>query len=408
MNDDFASDAAAVLDQLPLGVFWRDEQARFAGFNSYLRRLFPNLALDEAIGRTLNEINFDVTDFDYDAVHWSVMESGQQLGESPMEVHLDGEVVRVRRTVVPLRDKHGVVRGTATVLEDRSDHQRLEQQLVQAQKLESVGQLAAGIAHEINTPMQYIGDNTHFLKNTVTRLLTIAQAAQTATQPNATDEDKEHLTNLLAKSKLPMLTQRAPKAADDALTGVENVSRIVTAMKRFSHPGSTELGPVDLNESITTTMTVCRNEWKYAANITTNFGDIPTIQGHLGELNQVWLNMIVNAAHALTERHGTTKGNITITTTTPDPNHAQITITDNGAGIKKEHLDKVLDPFFTTKEVGKGTGQGLAIAHQVITKAHHGTLTVQSTKNEGTTFTITLPTQPPTGATPTEDTEIDQ
>ncbi len=248
--------------------------------------------------------------------------------------------------------------------------------------------------------MQYIGDNTHFLKNTVTRLLAIAHAADTATQPDATPTDQQHLTQLITKSKLPMLTERAPKAADDALTGVENVSRIVTAMKRFSHPGTTELAPVDLNESIATTLTVCRNEWKYAADITTNYGNIPTIQGHLGELNQVWLNMIVNAAHALTERHGDTKGDITITTTTPDPNHVTITITDNGAGIAKEHLDKVLDPFFTTKDVGKGTGQGLAIAHQVITKAHHGTLTVDSTKNEGTTFTITLPTQPPT---PTEN-----
>jgi signal transduction histidine kinase len=275
------------------------------------------------------------------------------------------------------------------------DLESTQAELLNAQKLESVGQLAAGIAHEINTPMQYIGDNTNFLKNTVTRLLAIADAADAASQPGATDADRQNLADLIKKSKVPMLAERAPKAADDALTGVENVSRIVAAMKRFSHPGSSELAPVDLNESITTTLTVCRNEWKYSADVTTNFGDIPTIQGHLGELNQVWLNMIVNAAHAIADRHQDAKGEITITTTAPDDDHVQIEITDNGAGIPQENIDKVLDPFFTTKEVGKGTGQGLAIAHQVITKAHKGTITIDSTQGQGTTFTITLPTEPP-------------
>ncbi len=246
-----------------------------------------------------------------------------------------GEVLSsFNRLVAAQASSHRFMEEAQQLAEDRlRDLESAQAELVQAQKLESVGQLAAGIAHEINTPMQYIGDNTHFLKNTVTRLLAIAHAADTATQPDATPTDQQHLTQLIAKSKLPMLTQRAPQAADDALTGVENVSRIVTAMKRFSHPGTTELAPVDLNESIATTLTVCRNEWKYAADITTNYGNIPTIQGHLGELNQVWLNMIVNAAHALTDRHGDTKGDITITTTTPDPNHVTITITDNGAGI---------------------------------------------------------------------------
>ena len=298
--------------------------------------------------------------------------------------------------VVAQASSHRTMTEAQRLAEHRlHDLEATQAELLNAQKLESVGQLAAGIAHEINTPMQYIGDNTTFLKNTVSRLLAIANAADAATGADATDGDRQHLAELVAKSKLPMLTERAPKAADDALTGVENVSRIVAAMKRFSHPGSPELAPVDLNESISTTMTVCRNEWKYSADITTDFGDIPTIQGHLGELNQVWLNMIVNAAHAIAERHEGTKGEITITTTAPDDDHVRIDITDNGAGIPQENIDRVLDPFFTTKEVGKGTGQGLAIAHQVITKAHNGTITIDSTRGEGTTFTISLPTRPP-------------
>lgn len=268
----------------------------------------------------------------------------------------------------------------------------MQVELVHAQKMESVGQLAAGIAHEINTPMQYIGDNTHFLDNTVDRLLKIADAADRATAPHATPQDVSDLRELLAKSRLPMLAERAPKAAADALSGVENVSRIVTAMKRFSHPGDTEMASVDVNESITTTLTVCRNEWKYVADVVTDFGELPTVHGHLGELNQVWLNLVVNAAHAIEEEERTTKGVITIATAhLADEGAIRVSVSDDGAGISPEHVDRVLDPFFTTKEVGKGTGQGLTIARRVITQDHNGTLGIESTKHVGTTFTVTLP-----------------
>ena len=195
-----------------------------------------------------------------------------------------------------------------------------------------------------------------------------------------------------------MLAERAPKAADDALAGVENVSRIVTAMKRFSHPGSDEMESVDLNEAIATTITVCRNEWKYSAEIVTELGeDLPLVEGRLGPLNQVWLNMIVNATHAIADRHGDDRGTITITTAAVEEGAAvQVRIADDGAGIAEDHLNRIFDHFFTTKEVGKGTGQGLAIAHQVVVAEHHGTIAVESTVGEGTTFVLTLPTTQPT------------
>jgi signal transduction histidine kinase len=211
---------------------------------------------------------------------------------------------------------------------------------------------------------------------------------------DATEADTEALVKLLQRSKLPMLAERAPKAADDALSGVENVSRIVAAMKRFSHPGSDEMESVDINEAIVTTMTVCRNEWKYSAEIETNLDDdLPLIQGRLGPLNQVWLNMIVNATHAVAEHHGENKGLITITTEAVDDGEAvRISIADNGIGIPEENLDRIFDHFFTTKDVGKGTGQGLSLVHRVIVGDHHGSINVDSTVNEGTTFKITLPT----------------
>lgn len=265
-------------------------------------------------------------------------------------------------------------------------------ELVQAQKLESVGQLAAGIAHEINTPMQYIGDNTSFLNATVTRLLGVADAAEKAAAEDATDDDLQQLREVLKKSKLSMLRERAPKAGEDALTGVENVSRIVKAMKNFSHPGSDSCEPLDLNEALNTTIAVARNEWKYRAELVTELSeDLPLIDGKLGPLNQVWLNMIVNATHAIADRHGDEKGLITISTNQVGDSHVEVRIADNGAGISPENVDKVFDHFFTTKEVGKGTGQGLAIAYQVIVGEHGGTVGLESTLGEGTTFVITLP-----------------
>jgi signal transduction histidine kinase len=293
-----------------------------------------------------------------------------------------------------IRDVTERRKAQAAMAKAMDDLQAAQSELIQAQKLESVGQLAAGVAHEINTPMQYIGDNTHFLKATVTRLLGVAEAAQRTVADDATEADTEALVKLLQRSKLPMLAERAPKAADDALSGVENVSRIVAAMKRFSHPGSDEMESVDINEAIVTTMTVCRNEWKYSAEIETNLDDdLPLIQGRLGPLNQVWLNMIVNATHAVAEHHGENKGLITITTEAVDDGEAvRISIADNGIGIPEENLDRIFDHFFTTKDVGKGTGQGLSLVHRVIVGDHHGSINVDSTVNEGTTFKITLPT----------------
>jgi signal transduction histidine kinase len=245
--------------------------------------------------------------------------------------------------------------------------------------------------------MQYIGDNTSFLRSALDRLLDVAEAARSAVAPGATEADRAALAQRIERSKLSLLCQRAPKAADDALAGVESVNRIVTAMKRFSHPGSALMEPVDVNESLRTTITVCRHEWKYAAELEPDLaGDLPAVEGRLGPLNQVWLNLIVNASHAVADRHGEARGLIAIATAAVDGGRSvEVTVADNGAGIAPEHLGRIFDHFFTTKEVGRGTGQGLAIAYQTIVGEHNGSLTVASTVGSGTTFTITLPvTQP--------------
>lgn len=285
--------------------------------------------------------------------------------------------------------------------------QTAQADLAQAQKLESVGQLAAGIAHEINTPMQYIGDNTHFLKATVTRLLSVAAAAEAATAAGATEVELNALATVLQSSKVGLLADKAPRAADDALAGVESVSSIVAAMKRFSHPASDEMEKINLNDALATTLTVSRNEWKYFAEVETDFDDdLPTVEGRHGRLNQVWLNMIVNATHAIQERHGNAKGLLTLTTAASvDGKSVEVRINDNGAGIDEENLPRVFDHFFTTKQVGKGTGQGLSLAYSIIVEGHHGQIDIESVVGAGTTFIVTLPITQTTPAMPTDDLE---
>ena len=193
------------------------------------------------------------------------------------------------------------------------------------------------------------------------------------------------------------LLEEVPQAIGQSLEGIERVTKIVRAMKNFSHPGVKEKAAVDINESIENTITICRNEWKYVAEMETDFDtNLPTVLCLPGEVNQVLLNLIINAAHAVAKVVGDgsdTKGTIRISTSLDD-DWVEIRIADNGCGIPDEIQSKVFDPFFTTKDVGKGTGQGLTIAHSVIVDKHGGTIDFQTQAGQGTTFIIRLPIDP--------------
>ena len=281
------------------------------------------------------------------------------------------------------------------------ERNKMEIQLRHAQKMESIGQLAAGIAHEINTPTQYIGDNNRFVRDAFndlapllgaqTRLLAAAQAGPV---PPAL------LAEVVAAAKaadVDYLTEEVPKALGQALDGVERVSKIVRAMKEFSHPGSAEKARVDLNHAIESTITVASNEWKYVAELVTEFDPaLPQVFCLPGEFNQVVLNIIVNASHAIADAvgdGGKGKGRLAVTTRC-DGDWAEVRIQDSGTGIPEKARAKVFDPFFTTKGVGKGTGQGLAIAHSVIVDKHGGTITFETEVGQGTTFIIRIPINP--------------
>jgi signal transduction histidine kinase len=282
--------------------------------------------------------------------------------------------------------------------EDLTERRLLEAQLVQAQKLESIGQLAAGIAHELNTPIQYIGDNTIFLRDAFRDLSQVLDASHRLVEMVQTETVEspplQELERAVTQADLPYLRDEIPKAISESLEGVERVAHIVRAMKEFSHPGTEEKTAVDINHAIANTITVARNEWKYVAEVVADYDPaLPLVPCLPGEFNQAILNLIVNAAHAIADqvdRGASAKGTITITTR-GGGDHVEIRVRDTGTGIPVDIRGKVFDPFFTTKALGKGTGQGLAITHAVVVKKHGGTITFETEVGNGTTFILRLP-----------------
>ncbi|MEK7853029.1 MAG: PAS domain S-box protein, partial [Planctomycetota bacterium] len=279
---------------------------------------------------------------------------------------------------------------------DITQRKILESQLVQAQKLEAIGQLAAGIAHEINTPTQYIGDNTHFLKDAFGDLRKLVgkftDMLKVCKNGGITAEIVQDIENVEKEVDLDYLIEEIPKAIQQSLDGVDRVAKIVRAMKEFSHPGTNEKTATDLNKAIENTITVSRNEWKYVADVVTVFDpSLPLIPCLPSEFNQVILNIIVNAAHAIADVvvNGN-KGIITVSTQR-NGNWAEIRIQDTGTGIPEAVRPKIFDPFFTTKPIGKGTGQGLAIAHDIVVRKHGGTIDIETATGKGTTFVIRIP-----------------
>jgi PAS domain S-box-containing protein len=309
----------------------------------------------------------------------------------------DGSRIWIVSSARAVREKGVVVRYEG-MTEDITESKLLRSQLLQAQKLESVGQLAAGIAHEINTPTQYIGDNVRFLKDAfqdLTGLLTNYERLLAAAKANTLSRDTvQEVSAAVERADAGYLLAEIPKAIAQTVEGITRVSKLVSAMKEFSHPGTKEKIPLDLNHAINSTITVARNEWKYVADLETEFDpSLPLISCLPGEFNQVILNLIVNAAHAIadvTGKEGSEKGRIKVQTRNC-PEWVEIRIQDTGSGIPKNARARVFDPFFTTKEIGKGTGQGLAIAHSVVVDKHGGTIHFETEEGKGTTFIIRLP-----------------
>ncbi len=302
-------------------------------------------------------------------------------------------------TVTSLRsrlDKKHI--GYILVGTDLTQKKALQSQLQQARKLEGIGQLSAGVAHEINTPIQYIGSNLTFISDSwieismpINNILDLKK--KWAKNGNLNKQEVDELMSQIDSEKLSYFKDEIPLTLSQCQEGLDRVASIVRSMKEFAHPSRTKKVAVDLNHAIETTITVSRNEWRYVANLVTDFQvSLPPVPCRQDQLNQAILNLIINAAQAIEEkeRPNSDKGTITIKTHQVG-DEVEIRISDTGVGIPEKNVKRIFELFFTTKEVGKGTGQGLAIAHSIVTKEHQGKLWLESKEGIGTTFFIRIP-----------------
>jgi PAS domain S-box-containing protein len=257
-----------------------------------------------------------------------------------------------------------------------------------AERLESVGKLAAGVAHEINTPVQFVSDSIYFVRDGLYELLALTDRLRTLA---ARDQCNANAIAALS-THLPYLVENLPKALERSLDGLKRVSEIVSSMRELAHPDRPEMSDIDINHVIQNALVVARSEYKYVAEIETDLTPLPPVRGHAGELNQVVLNLLVNASHAIGDLIGESerKGLIRIATRVEGAS-VVISVSDTGAGIAANIRHRVFEPFFTTKEVGRGTGQGLAISHNIIVNRHNGMIDFDSTVGKGTVFRVRLP-----------------
>lgn len=388
----------AILENIEDGFFEIDLAGNLTFFNdSYQRMLgYPT---DELRGMNNRRyLDLDNAKKTYQTFN-QVYTTGRNVKGFEYEIIAkDGTKRPVETSVTIKKDLNNQAIGFRGIVRDISERKALELQLQQAQKLESVGQLAAGIAHEINTPMQFLGDNIKFLETAFNELLDIQEKQGCLLEAFLKGQVNEEIIGAfdvkLTRADVRCFKEEIPNALDEALDGVARVSKIVRAMKEFSHPSSSDMIPVDINKAIETTLAIARNEWKYVAEIKTDLDPtLPLVPCMAGEINQVLLNLIINAAHAIKDVVGgkeSEKGLITILTSHMN-NYLEVRISDTGTGIPKDIKNKIFEPFFSTKEVGNGSGQGLAIAHHVIVKKHQGELTFETEKDKGTTFIVRLP-----------------
>ncbi len=286
------------------------------------------------------------------------------------------------------------------IVRDMTVRQRLERELASAHKLEAIGQLAAGIAHEINTPVQFIGDNLAFLGDSFTGLaplLAMLKAQRASGEPPAA-ASWSSLVDAMEAADLDFIAEEAPRAVASATEGVGRVAELVKGLKEFAHPDAKTMQAADLNRAIERTLTVSRNEWKYVATVETDLQPLPDVTCMVSAVNQVLLNLICNAAHAIEDKAkggapASEKGTIKVATQT-DGNVVTIAVSDTGVGIPENIRDRVFEPFFTTKDVGRGSGQGLAISRSIVVEKHHGTIDFESKVGVGTTFFVRLPVSP--------------
>lgn len=335
-------------------------------------------------------------------IHWNTSEVMQSLRNGNphqaifQDKKKDGESYWGKISVSPIKNFKGEITNYLAMIEDITEKMIADSRREVSQKLESIGQLAAGIAHEINTPMQYINDNSKFIASSINSFKQFLEELnnQISKNENASPKLFEKIKQLKENYDIDYLLNEMPEAIKQSEEGIKRVTTIIKAMKDFAHPGNKQMAFADLNRGIEVTATISKNEWKYYADLRLELDPtLPLVYCLIDELNQVILNMIINATHAIQEKYkdSNEKLGLIIISTSQDEKDVIIKVSDNGSGISPTIINKIFDPFFTTKEVGKGTGQGLAIAHDIIVNKHKGYINVTSELGKGTTFIIKIP-----------------
>jgi PAS domain S-box-containing protein len=387
-----------MIEDLPIGLFRRRPglDGPFLLANAALVEMFGCPSREEFLRMGMADLWED--EGDWREFHQKLTARGKVCADDVRMKKHDGTPLWAAVTAVAVGDGYGQVQHINGLIRDITKQRLLQEQLAQAQKLEAMGQLAAGIAHEINTPTQFVGDNMRFVEEGLETVFSLLDRyRELLARADPTDEMQAELRAAEQQADLAYLREDLPAAARQSLEGVGRVVEIVRAMKDFSHPDRVEKVPTDLNKTIESTVTLARNEWKYVAEMEMDFDpDLPAVPVLPGDFKQVVLNLLINAAHAIGDalgERGEQKGTIRVSTRR-DGDWAEVRVADTGTGIPPQIRQKVFDLFFTTKEAGKGTGQGLAISRAVIVEKHGGTISFETEMGRGTTFIVRVPVRP--------------
>ncbi len=386
-----------VIEQSPLAIVITDTEGNIeyvnpkfvetTGYESY-----------EVLGKNPRFLKSDYTTKDEYKKLWETIKSGKQWKGVFRNKKKNGEYFWESAIIIPVKDTNGEITNFLAIKEDITEQIKMKNELDLSRKMEAIGQLASGIAHEINSPLQFISGNIEFIGNAFEDFLKYIKETETEIKENIPDNFLGEVEKIIKTEKekfdIEYLQNEIPEAISQTKEGIEKVTKIVKTMKEYAHPHSGKKEPADIVKAIENTVLLTRNAWKYVADVETDLCENPPrVYCNIDLINQALINVFVNAAQAIEEKIGNrpeTKGLIKIETECSN-DFITIKISDNGIGIPNEYLDKIFEPFFTTKEVGKGTGQGLALVHDIIVNKHGGTINVETKPNEGTTFIIKLP-----------------